>query len=305
MKIKYVLFICCFIHSLSARGDQYRVFTDANGRSIEAKIVQLDPSGKKVTLERKNRKTATIPVNMLSEEDQNYILSWEKKSATTQLAAKQESVVLSKKELKLIGEQYIEALETGDFEKFRSLYLNPDQIDLSMFEKLKAVVNEMEYEGVDDGNIELSVEFNSNSAEPDFYWVYDPNINLAIYANHCERWLLLTSDGKIKYDMMLFHHPMTFAILKVYHINTICGPRKGAFVNEIHQRNAAIAYEELKSLDIPMFGLDLNSNPNTIGTSLKKIQRWMQDEGDQWDTSEPKAFYPQDCIKSESALIVN
>lgn len=54
----------------------FRIFTSLDGREIEAKLVKVDPRTKKVTLERRNRKKAAIPVNALSETDQTYIKDW-------------------------------------------------------------------------------------------------------------------------------------------------------------------------------------------------------------------------------------
>lgn len=56
--------------------EEYRVFTDGEGREIRAKIVRIDIRSRKITLERENQRKATVPLNIFSEPDQVYIREW-------------------------------------------------------------------------------------------------------------------------------------------------------------------------------------------------------------------------------------
>ncbi len=60
----------------TAFGDEYRTFTDTEGRSIEAKIVEFDSAQGRVQIERKDGKTVWVPPSAFSEEDQAYIHRW-------------------------------------------------------------------------------------------------------------------------------------------------------------------------------------------------------------------------------------
>lgn len=61
---------------LGVYAEDFRVFTSQDGRVIEARLVKVDARSKKVTLERENRKKATVPIGALSETDQTYIKDW-------------------------------------------------------------------------------------------------------------------------------------------------------------------------------------------------------------------------------------
>jgi hypothetical protein len=61
---------------VSVLAGEYRTFTDVKGRKIQAKIIKVDSRAGKLTLERDNRKKATVPVNVFSESDQIYIHEW-------------------------------------------------------------------------------------------------------------------------------------------------------------------------------------------------------------------------------------
>lgn len=56
--------------------DEYRVFTDREGRIIKAKVIKFNPRSKKVTVERDDRRRITVPASIFSDADQAYIGEW-------------------------------------------------------------------------------------------------------------------------------------------------------------------------------------------------------------------------------------
>ena len=72
-----LLTICLVICAFVARAD-YRAFTDSQGREINAKLIRYDAIKKKVTIQRKGKGSATVPISLFSEDDQEYIISWNK-----------------------------------------------------------------------------------------------------------------------------------------------------------------------------------------------------------------------------------
>ena len=70
--------IVSYIWSTSFGGEEYRDFTDQQGRTIKAKLVSFDSKSGKVTIERDNQREATVPQSIFSNEDQNYINRWVK-----------------------------------------------------------------------------------------------------------------------------------------------------------------------------------------------------------------------------------
>jgi len=56
--------------------EDYRIFTDNEDRTVEAKIVKFDARSGKVTLESRKRRKVTVMATIFSEEDQDYIKEW-------------------------------------------------------------------------------------------------------------------------------------------------------------------------------------------------------------------------------------
>ena len=76
-KTTLILTLCLGIFAFAARAD-YRDFTDSKGREINAKLIRYDATKKKVTIQRKGKGSATVPISLFSEDDQKYIISWNK-----------------------------------------------------------------------------------------------------------------------------------------------------------------------------------------------------------------------------------
>jgi hypothetical protein len=76
--MKWFTTIVVALLSLSSIGEEYRIFTDQQGRTIKAKIVSFDSKTGKITIERDNRRKATVSPSAFCEEDQEYITQWAK-----------------------------------------------------------------------------------------------------------------------------------------------------------------------------------------------------------------------------------
>jgi len=76
-RITILLTLYLGIWAFAARAD-YRDFTDASGREINAKLIRYDPIKKKVTIQRKGKGSTTVSISLFSEDDQKYIISWNK-----------------------------------------------------------------------------------------------------------------------------------------------------------------------------------------------------------------------------------
>lgn len=74
--MKYTILAVLVAFAFSSVAMEYRAFTDKEGREIKAKIIKVDVRSRKITLERDNRKIATVPLNIFSEADQAYIKEW-------------------------------------------------------------------------------------------------------------------------------------------------------------------------------------------------------------------------------------
>ena len=78
MKQKLALWTICFGMHVFAVQAEYRAFTDTKGREINAELIRYDATKKKVTIKRKGKGTTTVPISLFSENDQKYIIAWDK-----------------------------------------------------------------------------------------------------------------------------------------------------------------------------------------------------------------------------------
>ncbi len=64
----------------AVRADEFRTFTAGDGRTIEARIVEYNPSRQKLKIERRSGQSAWVEPAVFSEADREYIQSWIKAS---------------------------------------------------------------------------------------------------------------------------------------------------------------------------------------------------------------------------------
>lgn len=74
--MRKLLILLLLTLSVATFADEYRTFTDKNGRAIKAKIIKVDAQRQKVTMERDTKKKTTVPISAFSEADQKYINEW-------------------------------------------------------------------------------------------------------------------------------------------------------------------------------------------------------------------------------------
>lgn len=282
---------------------EYREFTNQAGKSIDARIVQYDAKGERVQLELKNHERAWVQLSDLSEADQNYIrslnndaakaASLEEKAnlASEKAKDKPEPVIeLSKKDLRAIGEQYIQAWNSGDIEKVKVLFLQPENVTQTELDRAKKMFQELNIDSVGDGYVVVL-----NRKLSDEHWMRWRDVPEEAW----NQWLLLTADGKIKYDTSLYKHPIAIALRSMpvlYSRGDKYEKLRNAYY--LSNKNSERAYEKIKDLGIPMFGLDLSRARYQIDKSLGKMTEWLMEEGDKWDSTEPKVFFPTELLNT-------
>lgn len=277
--------IVTVILTRTALSSEYREFTNQDGKSIHARIVQYDAKGEKVQLELQNRKKAWAQLSDLSEADQVYIQQYNQEKAKDKPEPVKE---LSKKELRAIGELYIHAWESGNIEKVKAFFLQPEKITQSRFNEYKEIIRDFHIDKVGAGYIVLDVDRISSKV---WFSLYESNMGGK------ERWLLFTADGKIKYDSILLKHPIQTALISMVVLYDRGEKYKWAAVGSDSNRLSEKTYAELKNMGIPMFGLDLSGRPKKIDESLLKMTEWLMEEGDKWDSTEPKVFFPEEWLR--------
>jgi len=90
MKIS-ALVMALLLIGLSAGAGEYRNFMSADGKTIRGKVVAFDENLNRVTIERDNKKQATVPITVFSAEDQDYLRHW--KDNQDALQEKKEQIV--------------------------------------------------------------------------------------------------------------------------------------------------------------------------------------------------------------------
>lgn len=76
MKMRLGLIACCTVLGLQTFGET-RIFTDAQGRNIEAELEKFEESSSTVTIQRAgSRQSKRVPLSVFSDKDQAYIRDW-------------------------------------------------------------------------------------------------------------------------------------------------------------------------------------------------------------------------------------
>ncbi|QBG48683.1 hypothetical protein EGM51_15200 [Verrucomicrobia bacterium S94] len=282
MKRLFLLTLSLFSMSAVLAAD-YRLFTDQDGRTIEAKIIKLDASMKKVTLERRNKKKATVPVNVFSEEDQKYILAWKPDTSLREAPQTENPKPLKKSELKQIAKRYEEEMNNKEWRisDSRSIYvlqvLNDAKYYYDVGTKTISVID------IEDSAFELELEINAT-----------PKRNVVEQGKHdrvYRGWAILCSNGDVKYNSFINPHPVEIAT----HVISKTGWKYkfkepidiGAFVGT------------LESCGIPTFNLTSNSTREDLIDEVPKIADWVMENGHKHDTTQPIAYYPEDLIEDK------
>ncbi len=75
-KVNAVLILLMLAGAGVVSAAEYRNFMDTEGRAIRGRILRYDARSEKVTIERDNKRSTTVPITIFSKADQNYIIEW-------------------------------------------------------------------------------------------------------------------------------------------------------------------------------------------------------------------------------------
>lgn len=198
---------------------------------------------------------------------------------------------LSKRDVKAIAERYIDTITTRDYSTWTSLMASSEIATKSEFlkffefkevssstltsdelfrPKISGEIKRIKIKRIKGVCIEL--EFQSKAS-------YSPS-----------KCLFIQPDGKIKYDAIFHQHPVLIARIawgQWFHIQPFrtTGPACDWY------------YFNLKATGIPLQGFDRSSNKSKQYKALDKIGQWLEDEGEEWDSTYPKLFINGDFEK--------
>lgn len=76
MTLKTVVLMACVGMQAFAAKAEFREFTDTQGRTLTAELISYNALQEQVTIKLKGKGNKTVPVNIFSETDRKYIVSW-------------------------------------------------------------------------------------------------------------------------------------------------------------------------------------------------------------------------------------
>ena len=270
-----------------AEPSEYRNFKNQEGKTIYARVVQYDAKGERVQLELKNHKKAWVELSALSEANQTYVRNMNTspgKSAGQKNEPKPTNKPFSKKQVKEIAEKYIEAVMNKDYEAWAGLMADTKDVDEQRFNERYVMhsdfsnycrlniiyLKKIHYRSSKNNCAKLTLKREHSSYEP-------------------ECWLLFQPDGKIKYDSIFIAHPVLV-------VRTCLG----YFWTPDRKRDTQderVYSDTLIEIGVPLFGYTADSSRLQQAQSVRKIFDWLEKNGDEWDISEPKVFYPGEIIE--------
>ena len=198
---------------------------------------------------------------------------------------------LSKAEVKVIAEQYVDAISKRDYQAWQTLSYDPNRVSKQEFNALITVMKKMRIIKVDGLNVQ--VEITPFTISIDLFAFIDIG-NTG--PDRKDRWLQLLPDGKIKYDPLICEHPIPIAF-RNWRVPDRCTCSRKHHDSEICPERRA-QFERLKATGIPLYGYELYASPFDQRSALRKIRAWLREEGANWDSSEPKLNCPHKQFKT-------
>jgi len=290
MKKLIFFIVLAFFMVAMVESAECRNFTNQEGKTIIARVVEYDADGGRVQLELKNRKKAWVKLISLSKADQAYILNMNAAPTFSPKAEKETKPTvtpLSEDEVEAIAERYIDAILNQNYEIWEKLYFEEDKISQKSFERAvksggtgmispASKIKSIRIRGVEGNNVHLQLKTPSG------------------YKN--DGWLQLLPDGKIKYAPVICPHPIPEAFKHAHRIK-IVSPDNPQFATS-RERST----RRLEEVGIPLFGFDAESPIHDQLKALDNIFEWLEENGSEWDNSGSKLACPEKqykwCLKT-------
>ncbi|WP_372798468.1 hypothetical protein [Pontiella sp.] len=148
------LMITALLFGLACAGlaDEYRTFTDKEGREIRAKIVKSDARSGKVTLLRDNGKRATVPAQVFSDDDVAYIREW---SAASQFQMNSKFKIKVDEEKKKLGDNKTALAYEVELTNNSNMPLEDVRVDYAIFVRVSGFNGSADTEKIYTGTLKF------------------------------------------------------------------------------------------------------------------------------------------------------
>ena len=176
---------------------------------------------------------------------------------------------IERTELKSIVETYEEAFENRSYGKLRGIFHSLDNCDKNAL--FSYDVRSVKINDIDGNNISVTIRYKYLGGGS---------------SHETSGWIQLTNEGKIKYDPLLVKHPIPTAFFAVRML--IIETESVLLKTGRYADQPLIPYRtQLLNTGVPEFdigGLQLKQRLE----KYKDILRWLIENGDTWDATDPK-----------------
>lgn len=276
--------------SMLTLADDYRSFTDKKGRTIKARIIHVDHDSNKVTLLLENNRKSTVLIDIFSDKDSSYIHTWEPP------ATEEKSVKLSLADVKEVAEKYERSWNTEDHAAVASMSLieegSPSSLDFQLFQhNRRAYLKKVNTGKATDYGFHISYTVIKEYNEE-----YSRLPGPRMFAGP-SGWCLLAPDGKIKYDPIFKQHPIESICIAIKYTLADHSNASGTGAPPDYFMTSKYKIRDsLKEAGLTEYNVGLLDNREEAKNEVKRLIEWLEENGDKFDTSEPKVFYPTDLF---------
>lgn len=183
---------------------------------------------------------------------------------------------LTEKQAESIAEDYIDAVQDGDYDDWSELIYNPAVMTYQFYQRWQESDVDVEkvYLNKTYCNVKIREERSSGST--------------------VTHWVQILSTREIKYDSFFIDHPIIQAM-------KACGYLISYGESATRQGSIKTYASKLQFTGIPLFGYDTpNNTPSDRIKALGEIKEWLLTEGKNWDFDEPKIPCPIDLYEKQS-----
>lgn len=277
-----MLTTCLFMFDVSSFAE-FRVWHNTEGTPVKAEFKGMKDD--KVILVREDGKEFLLLPDTLCEEDQAYIeksLSSTAQSATEVSEKAAEVQFISKSEAKEVAEKYAAAIKDNNSEALKKLIWNSDDPDRA-WNPENCLRRDISVSAKDITNVRIKyLEKRSYGYEIKMQVVTkDDGV-----VHECFVYAQMLRGGEIKYDTIGLPHP--------YEI--LCFLVEDEFTPDFGSWNQRDNQQKIMKFGIPDFDYESVDSDSDIKSVMKKMRDWLEDEGEEWDLTDPKVPCQEDVF---------
>lgn len=189
---------------------------------------------------------------------------------------------LKSSQVEEIATQYVQAIKNKDFSAWSKLMLNTRGLNEDSFKERIGLTafNTVVIEDIDKTKTGFNIRL---TFEPQVVIISHENRTSLISQSTFSVQML--PNGKIKYDILI-PHPIPFAMITC-----------ASSIYQLEKRNETESGSHLKDYGIPLFGYEHNAPVKEQEKSVRKMLKWLLNDGEDWDRDDPKIPCPEELYE--------